>query len=93
MFHSNRLSPPRDFIGGTRGETEWNQWVYSEKEKLSQVMERHGIEWEKLETRDEHLSVISYKRNSEHRRLLARKQYWKGRMIYKAFLIRQLHIK
>jgi len=50
------------FIGGTRGETEWNQWVYSEKEKLSQVMERHGIEWEKLETRDEHLSVISYKK-------------------------------
>jgi len=34
------------FIGGTRGDTEWSQWVKSEKEQLSQVMERHGIEWE-----------------------------------------------
>lgn len=50
------------FIGGTRGETEWNQWVHSEKEKLSMVMERHGIEWEKLGTHDEHLSVINYKK-------------------------------
>jgi len=34
------------FTGGTRGDTEWNQWVKSEKEQLSQVMERNGIEWE-----------------------------------------------
>ena len=32
------------FSGGTRGDTEWNQWVRSEKECLSKVMERHGIE-------------------------------------------------
>jgi hypothetical protein len=50
------------FDGGTRGETEWNQWVKSEKEQLSQVMERHGIEWEQLGTHDEHLSVIDYKK-------------------------------
>jgi len=36
------------FQGGTRGDTEWNQWVKSEKEQLSLVMERHGIEWNNL---------------------------------------------
>lgn len=50
------------FTGGTRGDTEWNQWVKSEKEQLSQVMERHGIEWEQLGTHEEHLSVIDYKK-------------------------------
>jgi hypothetical protein len=50
------------FTGGTRGDTEWNQWVKSEKEQLSQVMERHGIEWEQLGTHDEHLSVMDYKK-------------------------------
>lgn len=50
------------FVGGTRGDTEWNQWVKSEKEQLSQVMERHGIEWEQLGTHDEHLSVMDYKK-------------------------------
>jgi len=29
-----------------------------EKEVLAQVMERHGIEWEKLGTHNEHLSVL-----------------------------------
>ena len=33
------------FQGGTRGDTEWSQWVRSEKEQLSLVMERPGIEW------------------------------------------------
>ena len=50
------------FEGGTRGDTEWSQWVKSEKEQLSQVMERHGIEWEQLGTHDEHLSVMDYKK-------------------------------
>lgn len=50
------------FTGGTRGDTEWNQWVRSEKEQLSQVMERHGIEWEQLGTHNEYLSVMDYKK-------------------------------
>jgi len=50
------------FTGGTRGNTEWSQWVRSEKEQLSQAMERHGIEWEQLGTHDEHLSVMNYKK-------------------------------
>ena len=50
------------FQGGTRGDTEWSQWVRSEKEQLSLVMERHGIEWEDKGTHDKHLSVLDYKK-------------------------------
>jgi len=50
------------FAGGTKGDTEWNQWVKSEKVQLACVMERHGIEWEKLGTHDEHLNVMDYKK-------------------------------
>ena len=50
------------FKGGTRGDTEWSQWVRSEKEQLSVVMERHGIEWEDKGTHDKHLSVLDYKK-------------------------------
>ena len=50
------------FKGGTRGDTEWSQWVRSEKEQLAAVMERHGIEWEDKGTHDKHLSVMDYKK-------------------------------
>ena len=52
----------RGFNGGTRGDTEWSQWVRSEKEQLAAVMERHGIEWEDKGTHDKHLSVMDYKK-------------------------------
>ena len=35
------------FKGGTKHDSEWNQWINHEKEVLAGVMERHGIEWEK----------------------------------------------
>ena len=44
------------FKGGTRGATEWSQWVQAEKEQLAAVMERHGIEWEQKGTHNRHLS-------------------------------------
>lgn len=50
------------FKGGTRGDTEWSQWVQSEKEQLAAVMERHGIEWEHKGTHEKHLSVLDYKK-------------------------------
>jgi hypothetical protein len=50
------------FAGRARGDTEWSQWVRSEKEQLSQVMGRHDIEWEQLGTHDEHLSVVNFKK-------------------------------
>jgi chromosome segregation ATPase len=50
------------FKGGSRSENEWNQWVNAEKEQLAIVMERHGIEWEKKDTHEEHLSVLDFKK-------------------------------
>lgn len=50
------------FKGGTRGDTEWNQWVSAEKSALAFVMERHGIEWEHKGMHEKHLSVLDYKK-------------------------------
>ena len=59
------------FKGGTRGDTEWSQWVRSEKEQLSLVMERHGIEWEDKGTHDKHLSVLDYKKEQRAKEIAA----------------------
>ena len=50
------------FKGGTRTDTEWDQWANSEKERLAEIMLAHGIEWEKKGTHEEHLSVLEYKK-------------------------------
>ena len=50
------------FKGGTRGETEWNQWVTAEKKQLEILMNQRGIEWEQKGTHEEHLSVLEYKK-------------------------------
>ena len=62
------------FRGGTRGATEWNQWVQSEKEQLAQVMERYGFEWEQKGTHEQHLSVIEYKKQERSKELAAVKE-------------------
>ncbi|MFW4356505.1 plasmid recombination protein [Gordonibacter sp. KGMB07426] len=59
------------FKGGTRGDTEWSQWVRSEKEQLSNLMERHGIEWEDKGTHDKHLSVLDYKKGQRAKEIAA----------------------
>ena len=59
------------FRGGTRGATEWNQWVQSEKKELAIVMFRHGFEWEQKGTHEEHLSVIDYKKQERTKELAA----------------------
>lgn len=55
------------FKGGTRENTEWNQWIQSEKEQLSAVMERHGIEWEHKGIHEKHLSVLDYKKQEREK--------------------------
>ena len=50
------------FKGGSRGDTELNQWINSEKQQLAMIMERHGIEWEQKGTHEEHLSVLEFKK-------------------------------
>lgn len=55
------------FKGGTRGDTEWNQWVSAEKSALAFVMERHGIEWEHKGSHEKHLSVLDYKKQEREK--------------------------
>ena len=55
------------FKGGSRGDTEWSQWVQSEKEQLAAVMERHGLQWEQKGTHEKHLSVLDYKKQEREK--------------------------
>ncbi|MDY4621401.1 MAG: plasmid recombination protein [Eubacteriales bacterium] len=59
------------FTGGTRGDTEWAQWVASEKRELAAVMERYGIEWEQKGTHEKHLSVLDFKKQEREKELNA----------------------
>ncbi len=51
------------FVGKGRSDTEWNRWVYSEKEKLSEIMLEYGIDWDKKGTHEKHKSVSEFKRD------------------------------
>lgn len=50
------------FKGGTRGATEWNQWIESEKQEIAQIMGRYGIEWKQLGTHNKHLLVLDFEK-------------------------------
>ena len=50
------------FAGGTRGATELNQWIASEKQELATVMERYGVEWLQKGTHEKHLSVLEFEK-------------------------------
>jgi len=50
------------FTSNGKQDTEWNRWVLAEKKELSRVMERHEIEWDQRGTKNEHLSVLNYKK-------------------------------
>ena len=50
------------FKGGTRSETELNQWVQHEKKQLAEIMLERGIEWEQKGTHEKHLSVMDFKK-------------------------------
>ena len=58
------------FKGGSRGDTEWSQWVQSEKEKLAVIMGRYGIEWEHKGTHEKHLSVLDYKKQEREKEVI-----------------------
>ena len=50
------------FKGGTRSETERNQWVAAEKERLADIMLQHGIGWDKKGTHEKHLSILDFEK-------------------------------
>ena len=49
------------FVGGSKHDTEWNQWVNAEKEELTKVMERYNVKRLDKGEHREHLSVYEYK--------------------------------
>lgn len=66
------------FKGGTRSETERNQWVAAEKEQLSAIMLRHGIEWEKKGTHEKHLSVLDFEKKEREKEVAELEQEISG---------------
>lgn len=50
------------FKGGGRNDTEWNQWIVSEKQVLANIMEQYNVKWLQLGTHEKHLSVLNYEK-------------------------------
>lgn len=59
------------FKGGTRMETELNQWVAAEKEQLASIMLEHGIEWEQKGTHERHLSLLDFEKQERAKEVAA----------------------
>lgn len=72
------------FKGGSRSETELNQWVQSEKQKLAMIMRKNEIEWDQKGTHEQHLSVLDYKKK-------VREQEVEELTEHKSLLINELH--
>ena len=66
------------FPGGSKRDTELNQWINHEKEVLAEVAKKYGIEWEQKGTHEEHLDVYNFKkkeRKKEVQELEQKKEY------------------
>ncbi|MBM6804360.1 plasmid recombination protein, partial [Mediterraneibacter glycyrrhizinilyticus] len=59
------------FKGGTRRETELNQWVTAEKQQLAALMLEHGIEWEQKGTHEKHLSLLDFEKQERAKEVSA----------------------
>lgn len=59
------------FKGGTRMETELNQWVTAEKQQLALIMLEHGIEWEQKGTHEKHLSLLDFEKQERAKEVAA----------------------
>jgi len=55
------------FKGGSKGSTEWGQWMDAEKKELSRVMARYGVKWKQKGTRNRHLSVLDYQKQEREK--------------------------
>lgn len=66
------------FKGGTRGATEWNQWIEAEKQELSRVMERYDIQWKQLGTHNKHLSVLDFEKQERQKEVKQLEQIISG---------------
>ena len=58
--------------------TEWNQWIEAEKQELSKVMERYGVQWKQLGTHNKHLSVLDFEKQERQKEVAELEQTISG---------------
>lgn len=58
------------FIAKDKFDTSSKLWIDSEKEKLAEIMKRYGIEWKKLGTHNNHLSVLNLKKQERKKEII-----------------------
>ena len=66
------------FKGGARGMTEWNEWIEAEKQELSKIMERYGVQWKQLGTHNKHLSVLDFEKQERQKEVAELEQTISG---------------
>jgi len=77
------------FKGVTRGMTEWNQWIEAEKQELSKVMGRYGVQWKQLGTHNKHLSVLDFEKQERQKEVAELEQTISGSKEELSFIIHQ----
>ena len=80
------------FRGNGHSDTEYNQWINSEKMQLSKVMECYGVEWEQLGTHNEHLSVLDYKKQERSKEVDRLEDVIYGKVLEVDSLVKRLMI-
>lgn len=58
------------FVANGKFNTSSKLWIDSEKEHLSEIMKRYGIEWKKLGTHNNHLSVLDFKKQERQKEIV-----------------------
>lgn len=61
----------RGFVGKGRENTEYHQWMESEKQELAKIAERYGMIWEQKGTHREHLDVLNFKKEQREQEVAA----------------------
>ena len=58
--------------------TEWNEWIEVEKQELSKVMGRYGVQWKQLGTHNKHLSVLDFEKQERQQEVAELEQTISG---------------
>lgn len=58
------------FIAKGKFDTSSKLWIDSEKEKLAEIVQLYGIEWKKLGTHNNHLSVLDFKKQERKKEII-----------------------
>ena len=58
------------FNGGSRSETEWNQWVNAEKMEVAKIMNKYEVKWVNLDTHNKPLDVLNFKKEKRKEEII-----------------------